>query len=70
MEKFFMVYMEGGRTPVCKHETIKSAEKEAKRLAEVHGAKTFILCTIKSYKINRFIEQDCLPDEIDINLPF
>lgn len=66
---FFMVYMEGRQNPTCRHKTIESAEKEAKRLAEVHGLKTFVLCTLKSFKVNKFDVQNCTPPDFD-NLPF
>ncbi|MFK2687079.1 hypothetical protein ACIXSW_13060 [Bacteroides fragilis] len=33
MNTFYMVFVEGGATPACKHDSLDSAEKEAKRLA-------------------------------------
>ncbi len=33
MNTFYMVFVEGCATPACKHESLDSAEKEAKRLA-------------------------------------
>ena len=64
-----MIYLEGKNAPVYKHESFVGAETEAKRLVEAHGCKAYILATIKSIEINKFIEKDCTPNEID-NLPF
>ncbi len=67
MESFFMVYLEGERTPTYKHNSLPSAEAEAKRLVKEHGKKAFVLCTIKSFELNEFIVEDCRPD---YELPF
>ena len=64
---FFCVYVEGGRAPIVKHDSLESAEKEAKRLAEIHGIETFVLATIKSFKLNKFEVKDCRPST---ELPF
>ena len=67
-QNFFMVYLENESTPTYRHESLKSAEDEAKRLAKMHRKKAFVLCSIKSFEINEFIEKDCVPDEFE--LPF
>ena len=64
---FFMIYVEGERSPIFAHNTLKSAETEAQRLAELTNKKTYVLCSIKSYKLNKFIVTD-LRDNKD--LPF
>lgn len=66
---FFMVFLEGERTPVYKHLTLGSAEEEAKRLSKEHRKKAFVLCTLKSFEINEFIVEDCRPSDSD-DLPF
>lgn len=70
MEKgsvFFMVFLEGERTPVFKHSDMISAEKEAKRLALTYDKKAYVLCTIKSFAPQHYIVEDCRPDD---DLPF
>jgi hypothetical protein len=66
---FFMVYLENQQAPAYKHETLKSAENEAKRLSKIHKLKAYVLCTIKSYEIFEFLEKDCRPENVD-DLPF
>lgn len=61
-ETFYMVYLQGESTPAFKHTTLQSAEKEAKRLAELHRKKSYVLCTLKSFEMCKFIESDCRPD--------
>lgn len=71
MEKeqcFYMVYLDGKDTPAFKHTNLDSAEKEAKRLAELHDTKAYVLCTIKSIEVNKFNIRDCRPED-DV-LPF
>ena len=53
---FFMVYVEGEHTPAYKHSDLTSAETEAKRLAESLNRKAYVLCSIKSFEVNKFIE--------------
>ena len=65
---FLMVYVEGEHTPTYKHNSLESAEKEAKRLAELTGRKAYVLCSIKSFEVNKFVVRDCRP--IDEDLPF
>lgn len=48
MNTFYMVFVEGCATPACKHDSLDSAEKEAKRLATLLKKKAYVLCTIKS----------------------
>lgn len=63
-----MVFLEGGNTPSYRHETLESAEKEAKRLSELHKRKAYVLCTIKSIKYTAYDEVDLRPD--NLFLPF
>jgi hypothetical protein len=65
---FFMVFVEGENTPTYKHKSIESAENEAKRLAETLDKKAYVLCSVKSFEVSKFIVKDCRP-MID-ELPF
>jgi hypothetical protein len=70
-DRFYMIYVEDGNNPFVKHETLESAEKEAKRLAEKTKKKTWVLCTLKSYEVIQFQEKDCRPTDSDNGyLPF
>lgn len=62
--KFYMIFVEGGNTPAVKHSNYKLAEIEAKRLAEVTGKKAYILCTVRSFEVNKFVVEDIIPDEV------
>jgi len=64
-----MVFLENGGAPSYKHETLQSAETEAKRLSKVHSRKAFVLCTIKSFELVEFKVEDCRPVQIS-DLPF
>ena len=64
---FFMVYVEGERNPAFTHSSLESAENEAKRLAELTNKTSFVLCSLKSFKLNKFIVDDCRPSD---DLPF
>lgn len=66
---FFMVYVEGQSSPTYKHESLNSAETEAKRLAKMLDRKAYVLCSIKSFEVNHFVVEDCRPD-IGDELPF
>lgn len=63
-----MVFVEGGRMPVYKHNTLEAAEQEARRLAETLNKKAWVLATIKSLSILKWDVQDCRPAGDD--LPF
>jgi hypothetical protein len=67
MQSFFMVYLDGGDSPTWRHQTLESAEQEAKRLSKLFGKKAYVLCTIKSVEIVEFHIKDCRPD---FELPF
>ncbi len=67
---FFMVYLEGERTPTYKHEDVIVATTEAERLARVHRKKAFVLCTIKSIELNEFKTEDLRPRKEEDDLPF
>lgn len=68
MNTFYMVFVEGCATPACKHDSLDSAEKEAKRLATLLKKKAYVLCTIKSVEDTQYKIEDCRPGESD--LPF
>jgi len=52
MEKFWMVWCENGGTPTAQHQSLRSAETEAARLARIAPGKNFVVlesvkfCTI------------------------
>lgn len=66
-QTFYMVYVEGERSPTFKHHTLTSAEIEAKRLSKETDKKSYILCSIKSFEIDLFKVEDLRPDT---DLPF
>lgn len=68
MNTFYMVFVEGCATLACKHESLDSAEKEAKRLATLLKKKAYVLCTIKSVEDTQYKIEDCRPSGSD--LPF
>lgn len=43
MKKFWMVYLEGCRAPVYRHDTEQSAQAEAMRLSKEFGSPAFVL---------------------------
>jgi hypothetical protein len=49
--------------------TIDITRTEAKRLAKMLDRKAYVLCSIKSFEVNHFVVEDCLPD-IGDKLPF
>lgn len=66
--KFYMVFVEGEHTPTFKHQTPETAETEAKRLTEKTGKESFVLVSLKSFRLpDKFvttelsIEGDDLP---------
>lgn len=66
---FFMVFVEGQRSPAVTYTEIENAEREAKRLTELTGKKAFVLCSIKSFEMaERYKVNDCRPEGDD--LPF
>jgi len=66
---FYMVFVEGQNQPTYKHESLESAEIEAKRLAKLTDKKAYVLCSIKSFEVNHFKVEDCRPVD-DSDLPF
>lgn len=68
MNTFYMVFVEGCATPACKHDSLDSAEKEAKRLATLLKKKAYVLCTIKSVEDTQYKIEDCRPGESDLPL--
>lgn len=69
---FYMVFMEGGNTPAYKHTEKESAIKEARRLAETHKRKTYLLATITSFEYDCIKVKEANPYDIRIEeiLPF
>jgi hypothetical protein len=63
-----MVFVEDCGHPTYKHDSLESAETEAKRLASLFNKKAYILCTIKSIEDNKYTIEDCRPNDSD--LPF
>lgn len=66
---FYMIYVEGERTPTYIHSNLESAETEAKRLAGTLEKRAYILMSIKSYELNKFKETVFQRDNED-HLPF
>lgn len=67
-QSFFMVFLENGNDPTFRHNTLEGAEKEAKRLTELTGRKSWVLCSIKSISVpQKFTIEDCSPE---LDLPF
>jgi len=67
-KSFYMVFVEGERTPAVRYSVPMFAEREAKRLSKLTGKKAFVLCSLKSFEIKEFEVVDCRP-KID-DLPF
>ena len=68
-QSFFMVFLENGNNPTCRHSTLDGAENEAKRLTELTGNKSWVLCSIKSISVpQKYTIEDCRPNSDD--LPF
>lgn len=66
-----MIFLEGSSTPTYRHDTLDSAEKEALRLTEMTGRKSFILKPIKSVEIPpKFIIKSLEVNSNDEDLPF
>jgi len=71
---FYMVYLEDGANPIHRHISIESAQQEAQRLAQLHNKKAYILCTLSSIEIIKYVEtkhitSECAPPLKD-ELPF
>ncbi|MBE6337656.1 MAG: hypothetical protein E7068_02490 [Lentimicrobiaceae bacterium] len=69
---FYMVFMEGGNTPAYKHAEKESAIKEARRLAETHKKKTYLLATVTSFEYDCIKIKEANPCDLRIEdaLPF
>lgn len=68
-EAFYMVFVEGERTPAYKHPALELAEMEAKRLAQLTEKPAYVLASIKSIEVPpKFIVNDIRPEGQD--LPF
>jgi len=71
MEKkpFFMVFVEGEKTPSYKHSELDLAEHEAKRLSDLTGKTAYVLCSLKAITAPiKYVIEDVRPP-ID-SLPF
>ena len=66
-DNFYMVFVEGGNTPACKHTYPQFAHTEAKRLSELTGGKkAYVLRAVRCFQvISKEIEINS-----DDNLPF
>lgn len=60
-QSFFMVFVEGGKAPSCRHATFEGAEIEAKRLVKMLHKKAYVLCSLKSIELTEFVEKDMRP---------
>lgn len=58
IDKFFMVYVDGEKSPTMKHISKESAEKEAQRLADVMNKKTFVL----------EVSSSTMPSEVNVTI--
>lgn len=68
IEPIYMVYLEGKSTPAYIHETIESAEDEARRLVKAYGLPAYVLTSIKRITIpSPFVVEDARPYD---DLPF
>jgi len=50
-EQFWMVYCDGGGSPLVKHKDVGKANEEAKRIAEKTGKTTYVLCAVHGFRI-------------------
>ncbi len=67
---FYMVFVEGERNPVYKHNDINDAMHEAKRLSVLTNKTSYILFAIRQIKINnQFTIKDTIEPKMD-ELPF
>lgn len=68
-QPFYMIYVEGAGSPTYKHETIESAQYEAKRLADTTEKKVYILCSVCSVERKQYDIVNLMPDA-EPQLPF
>ena len=68
-QPFYMIYVEGGNAPTYKHETLESAQYEAKRLADKSDKKVYILCSVCSIERKQYDIVNLMPDA-EPQLPF
>lgn len=61
---FYMVFVDGERTPAVCYRDPANAEQEAKRLAKLTGKKSFVLCSLKSFEVIEFKETDLRPSDL------
>lgn len=67
-DRFYMVYLEGQRTPAFKHPTYTSACKEATRLSMEHHSTAYVLRAFMQIRVTtKMIE---LEEPEDSDLPF
>jgi hypothetical protein len=68
VQSFYMVFVEGERTPAVRYSVPILADNEAKRLSKITGKKAYVLCSVKSFELQEFKVEDCRPKTDD--LPF
>lgn len=59
--EFYMLYVEGGHSPVYKHNTPDDAKKEAERLAELTSKPVYILVSQYCVELQKYHYSDCRP---------
>ena len=59
MDRFYMVFVEGGTVPFKRWEKLQDAEKEAERLCEKEKRKVFILKAVQKFEMKN-VEQTML----------
>lgn len=67
---FYMIYVEGERHPIVKHETLLEAQKEAKRLTSLLGKPAIVLASIQSFKEDKYKSECMIPHEVNLDIPF
>ncbi len=67
---FFMVYGDGQRAPVCKHDSIAAATREAERLSRMNPGISFFVMMPISVSTRVDVETRELVNLSDISVPF
>lgn len=66
---FYMVWNEGNRAPVCKHETYELAKTEAERLCLANTGNFYVLQAVSvSRRVE--VETEALERSLDEQIPF
>lgn len=61
---FYLVWGVNTNAPTRRHESYHSAEKEAKRLANLEGTEFIVLASLKSFRVAKILETDIRPKEL------